>query len=182
MDIKIQILGIFPSINNNNDKIFFKISNGKLYSLNECIKDNIIIPFFLQYNQDKKSSLPKIEIFLCSKFKNTVSEMSNASFEPFNNETKWITMNNGIKNRFSTYRLKIRCCFSIISSNQKKIHKYCNSMEHTNTNNELMNSLNEDYEKKNTVKKNKKNSINITPTKKKNKNIKEDKGNNYSFI
>jgi len=182
MDIKIQILGIFPSINNNNDKIFFKISNGKLYSLNECIKDNIIIPFFLQYNQDKKSSLPKIEIFLCSKFKNTVSEMSNASFEPFNNETKWITMNNGIKNRFSTYRLKIRCCFSIISSNQKKIHKYCNSMEHTNTNNELMNSLNEDYEKKNTVKKNKKNSINITPTKKKNKNIKEDKGNNYSFL
>ncbi len=182
MDIKIQILGIFPSINNNNDKIYFKISNGKLYSLNECIKDNIIIPFFLQYNQDKKSTLPKIEIFLCSKFKNTVSEVSNASFEPFNNETKWITMNNGIKKRFSTYRLKLRCCFSIISSNQKKQHKYCNSMEHTNINNEILNSLNEDYEKKSTIKKNKKNSINITPTKKKNRNLKEDKGNNYSIL
>ena len=108
--------------------------------------------------------------------------MSNASFEPFNNETKRITMNNGIKKRFSTYRLKLRCCFSIISSNQKKKHKYFNSMEHTNTNNELINSLNEEYEKKNTVKKNKKNSIDVTPTRKKNRNIKDDKVNNYSFL
>ena len=56
MDIKIQILGIFPSLMNNKDKIFFKILNGKLYSLNDCIKDNIIIPFFLQINQEKKLS------------------------------------------------------------------------------------------------------------------------------
>ena len=50
-------------------------------------------------------------------------------------------------------------------------------MEHTNTNNEytnneLINSLNEEYEKKNTVKKNKKNSIDVTPTRKKNRNYK----------
>ena len=62
MDIKIQILGIFPSINNNNDKIFFKISNGKLYSLNECIKDNIIIPFFLQFNIIKIKNLHYLKL------------------------------------------------------------------------------------------------------------------------
>ena len=187
MDIKIQILGIFPSLMNNKDKIFFKILNGKLYSLNDCIKDNIIIPFFLQINQEKKLSSLKIDIFLCSKFKNTVSEIANASFEPFNNETKWITMNNGIKKRFSTYRLKIRCCFSFVSPLLMKKHKYCNSMEHSNKeNSELMYSLNDDFEKKFNIKKeNKKNLISITTaSKKKMKNfsIKEEKGNNSSFL
>jgi hypothetical protein len=123
MDVQIQIQGIFPVPSNEN---FYLKINDKIYNLNKLIKEKTPIPTNCISHIGIRKIRGKITLSLNTKFKNNYTEVATATFEPFKNEAKWITLINSSKKKYNNYRLQIKCD---MENKLKKGHKYSNSVE-----------------------------------------------------